>query len=267
MLLKLDRLLLIRVLDVMGRVEENNTWRWTDDECNWTILCSPHPKKKKSNCQFLYMWFCHPKKIKKMFMVTMGVSNRWNKIQLKTGNTTLVCWLWLCENCPGFNFVFSILQIWRLNNKIPPTFFSYYKWHVYFNIWINNVSSNLISSALHIKLTQISLVDHKHKKIWGSVSIFVCNARHVAKQPKQLLSCPSHANLFLFIHCISPWVYPDSMCSNKTSQSEELHPAEPSKEGVEDLFVFWLHWFPALSHCSDSCSAQGRNPCGEERVF
>lgn len=27
----------------------------------------------------------------------------------------------------------------------------------------------LISSALHIKLTQISLVDHKPKKIWGSV--------------------------------------------------------------------------------------------------
>lgn len=94
----------------------------------------------------------------------------------------------------------------------------------------------LISSGLHIKLTQISLVDHKPKKIWGSVFIFGCNARRVLKQPEQLLSCPSHAHLFLFILCISLWVYPDSLCSHKTNQNEELHPAEPSKEGVEDLF-------------------------------
>lgn len=94
----------------------------------------------------------------------------------------------------------------------------------------------LISSALRIKLTQISLVDHKLKKIWGSVLIFGCNARCVLKQHEHL-SCPSNAHLFLFFQCISLWVYPDSLCSHKTNQSEELHPAEPSRREWRSCFL------------------------------
>lgn len=58
------------------------------------------------------------------------------------------------------------------------------------------------------------------------------------------------------------WVYPSCLCSCM-NQSEELDPAEPSKEGGGSLFAFCPHWFPALFPRIGS--AQGRNQHGRRK--